>query len=80
MFVDVERQEQIISCTASQLLTGMRIGELTSTEIVTVYALRAMAVGALTNNVAEEFYKEAFEQAQIVDVNINTYNHYNIHC
>src|SRR5688572_19876647 len=66
-FQDFDRQEQIISCTVTQLLNGMRTGDLTSLEIVTVYCLRALTIGAITNNVAEEFYDEAIEAAKKCD-------------
>lgn len=49
----LDRQEQILSLTVTQLLSGMRAYELTSLEVVIVYCLRAIAVGELTNCVAE---------------------------
>jgi fatty acid amide hydrolase len=44
--------------------------DVTSTEVVLLYSLRAMAIGAITNAVAEEFYTDALDEARKVDERI----------
>lgn len=64
----MERQEKILSLTASELLSAMRACTMTSTEITTVYCLRSMLAGSLLNSNADECFEEAIKQAQKVDV------------
>ena len=68
---DAERRVFLLSLTASELHHHMHVKrDVTSTEVVLLYSLRAMAIGAITNAVTEEFYTDALEEAKKVDQRI----------
>lgn len=68
---DAERSQFLLSLTATELHRHMHtIGDVSCTEVVLLYCLRSMAIGAITNAVTEEFATEALQQAAVVDARI----------
>ena len=68
---DEDRSKFLLSLTATELHRHMHVvGDVTCTEVVALYCLRSMAIGAITNAVTEEFATEALEQAALVDARI----------
>ena len=68
---DGERGAFLLSLSASSLHRHLHVlGDVSCVEVVLLYSLRSMAIGALTNAVTEEFYTEALEEAERVDARI----------
>ena len=68
---DAARRDYLLSLSATDLHRHMHVtGEVSCVEVVLMYSLRSMAIGALTNAVTEEFATEALAEAARVDQRI----------
>jgi hypothetical protein len=66
--VKEEKVKKILEAADVTTLREMQIrGEVTSVEIVSVFAQRAHTIGRKFNYVTEEYYNEAFEEARLRD-------------
>jgi len=67
--VKEEKVNRILEAPDVATMREMQIrGEVTSIEIVSVFAQRAHTIGRKFNYVSEEYYNEAFEDARLRDI------------